>query len=232
MGKAIYPLGARGNLDGGPYQGSHAKAYNASRGSDNWESENAVDIAVPTGTPVYAVQDGTIGSQIGSLNSKDPQMAGQRLHLVTKTNEFYYAHLSQLAVKAGQRVKAGQLIGYSGAANGVQHLHFAVRKGDPTKVLNGEIPEGSAPPTTSDQGAPTTDANSTPQPVVPSPTGYVGPEGSALERPYMDRADYSLPAQGHADTWQMIAQQPGGVSPDTLRYADLSTLANGTSPQQ
>jgi murein DD-endopeptidase MepM/ murein hydrolase activator NlpD len=60
-------------------------------------------------------------------------MAGLRLHLNTKDNEFYYAHLSAFApgIKPGAKVKRGQIIGYSGSANGSPHLHLGVRSGDP-----------------------------------------------------------------------------------------------------
>lgn len=104
-----------------PYQGTHT-LYG------NWESDNAVDIKLPTGTPVYAVADGTIGSQIGPIGGNDPHMAGQRLHLKIAGNELYYQHLKTIAVKAGQRVKAGQLLGYTGALN---HLHLGVKNGKP-----------------------------------------------------------------------------------------------------
>ncbi len=49
----VYPLAARGKIIGLPYQGTHAQL-------PGWESRNAVDIAVPYGTPVYAVADGVI----------------------------------------------------------------------------------------------------------------------------------------------------------------------------
>lgn len=111
---------------GVPYQGTHTLG--------NWESDNATDIAMPTGTPIYAPTAGIIGSQIGSLGaSSGSRFAGLRVHLKTGGNELYYAHLSRLTVKAGQRVRAGQIIGYSGAANGVQHLHLGVLKGDPRR---------------------------------------------------------------------------------------------------
>ena len=120
-----YPLGKVGKVIGMPYQGTHT-LYG------NWESDNAVDIAAPKGTPVYATGAGTIGSQIGPLSTGgDPRLLGQRLHLVTKGNEWYYAHLSKILVKPGQRVQAGQLLGYSGEANGVQHLHIASKSGSP-----------------------------------------------------------------------------------------------------
>lgn len=128
------PLGNLFRLIGKPFEGTHGKAFNVSGGSDNWESENAVDLAVTKGTPVYAVADGTIGSSIGSLGSGG-RFAGLRLHLLTAGNEWYYAHLSQLNVKAGQHVKAGDLLGYSGEANGVAHLHLAAKNGDPLKLL-------------------------------------------------------------------------------------------------
>lgn len=115
---------------GVPYQGTHT-LYG------NWESDNAVDMGTPVGTPVYAVQSGTIGSQIGSLGAgKTSNLEGLRVHLKTAGNEFYYAHLSRLAVKAGQRVQKGQLIGYSGAASGVGHLHIAAKSGDPRNYFN------------------------------------------------------------------------------------------------
>lgn len=108
-------------LIGLPYQGTH-KLYG------NWESDNAIDIKAPAQTPVYAVADGVIGSQIGSLNSKDPHMAGERLHLKIPGNELYYQHLASITVKAGQRVKKGQLLGYTGALN---HLHLGIKNGKP-----------------------------------------------------------------------------------------------------
>lgn len=133
-GGTIDPLGALSSgvqkIIGFPYQGSHT-LYG------NWESDNAIDIQTPIGTPVYAIAPGTIGSEIGPINSTDPHLQGQRLHLVTGNNEYYYAHLSQIVVKPGQRVKAGTLLGYSGSANGVQHLHIASKYGNPTSLFPG-----------------------------------------------------------------------------------------------
>ncbi len=123
-----YPLAKVGHDLGGP------SAHKA-RALGNWESDNAIDLGVPNGTPVYAVADGTIGSQIGSLGSGNPKLAGLRLHLVTHGNEFYYAHLKHLSVKAGQSVRKGQLLGYSGEANGAQHLHIASKNGNPEQMF-------------------------------------------------------------------------------------------------
>jgi len=119
-----YPLVRRGSIVGGPYQGTHTLG--------NWQSDNAVDFGVPIGTTVIAVAPGYIGSRIGSLG-RGGRYAGLRLTLVTRDNEFYYAHLSRLRVRSGQRVVAGQPLGRSGSA-GIAHLHFSSRNGDPVDI--------------------------------------------------------------------------------------------------
>lgn len=122
------PLAAPAPLIGRPYEGTHRLG--------NWQSDNAVDLAVPVGTPVYAVAAGTIGPRIGPLPAGGTgRFVGQRLTLEGATDDFYYAHLSRLAVEPGQAVQRGQLLGWSGAANGVPHLHLASRAGDPLELV-------------------------------------------------------------------------------------------------
>jgi hypothetical protein len=121
---SVYPLGRHGSVIGTPHTGTHTLG--------NWQSDNAIDIAAPVGTPVYAVADGRIGSNIGSLGAAaGSRFAGLRVQLDGASNSWWYGHLSRLVVHAGQTVKAGELIGYSGSANGVAHLHIGQRVGDP-----------------------------------------------------------------------------------------------------
>lgn len=131
-GVAGQPVPFKGQLLGMPGSGTHSWT----EGPNNWESDNAIDVPLPYGTPIRAVADGVIGSEFGPLNSSNPRMAGLRLHLNTKGNEYYYAHLSRFApgLKPGSRVKAGQIIGWSGAANGVNHLHFGQERGNPAAL--------------------------------------------------------------------------------------------------
>jgi hypothetical protein len=130
---AGYPLATRGKVTGCPFvAGSTHSPFAA---PNNLESDNAVDINVPIGTPVLAVADGVIGTQIGSLGSFDPRMQGLRVHLDTTGRRFYYAHLSRIDVVPGQQVRAGQQIGLSGSAAGVAHLHFAQDAGNPAVTI-------------------------------------------------------------------------------------------------
>lgn len=83
-----------------------------------------VDLAAPTGTPVYATADGVIGradwfSSYGLFISIDH---GAEL-------ETRYAHMSKLAVASGDTVKKGDVIGYVGSTGRSTgpHLHYEVR---------------------------------------------------------------------------------------------------------
>lgn len=90
---------------------------------------NGIDLAAPTGTPLQAVLPGivTYAGTLGGYGSTIMIMHGtdeQGRQLVT-----LYAHASRIDVRAGQEVKAGQVIGavgMTGLATG-PHLHFEVR---------------------------------------------------------------------------------------------------------
>ena len=98
-----------------------------------------VDYAAPTGTPVHSIGDGTVLSA-GWGKGGAGNMVKIRHNSVYTTA---YLHLSKMAVKAGQRVSQGQVIGYvgmTGTATG-PHLDFRVWKnGSPVNPLNLESP--------------------------------------------------------------------------------------------
>lgn len=133
-----YPLAKEGKLIGMPYQGTN----DPKNGFANWESDRACDIAIPEGTPVLACFNGVIGPQFGPLASTNPRLLGLRLHLVGDADEAYYAHLKQFApsLSPGDQVRTGDVLGLSGVANGVEHLHFALKVGwPPTFLAAGEV---------------------------------------------------------------------------------------------
>lgn len=210
MASRLYPLGKRGPIIGTPYHGTHTRG--------NWQSDNAIDIAVPEGTPVYAVAPGVIDSRIGQQASKDPRLAGNRVTIDGTGNRFFYQHLSKLTVTAGQHVTEGELIGYSGSANGTAHLHFAVEKGTPGDAIRGAVPPADAPA----RVAPVADT-APPNPTVRILPGVGTPPAATdpnVEMP--GSAQHYLPGQGGvADTWQAVAQLPD-LSPDTQRLIALS----------
>jgi murein DD-endopeptidase MepM/ murein hydrolase activator NlpD len=98
----------------------------------------AIDIAAPLGTPVNAASDGVVAF-VGHLPD------GAMIVLVAHAGGFVseYAHLDDTfalpPVKAGQAVKAGQVIGFiglTGITTGA-HLHYAVMKdGGPIDPLS------------------------------------------------------------------------------------------------
>jgi len=85
---------------------------------------SGVDLAAPTGTPVYATADGYVGraNRFGSYGLFVKIDHGADL-------ETRYAHMSRLAVNTGERVMKGDVIGYVGSTGRSTgpHLHYEVR---------------------------------------------------------------------------------------------------------
>lgn len=90
-----------------------------------------VDIHNGVGTPVYATGDGTI-EFAGSTGSAYGTAVDINHGFGYNT---YYAHLSRPVVHAGQKVKRGELIAYSGNSgrSSGPHLHYEVRQNGESK---------------------------------------------------------------------------------------------------
>ncbi|NUM51467.1 MAG: M23 family metallopeptidase [Flavobacteriales bacterium] len=94
-----------------------------------------IDFTAPIGTPVYATGDGVIMPYAEGYSGY-----GNFIRI----NHGYgyvtlYAHLSKMAVKASQKVKRGDIIGYVGNTGKSvgPHLHYEVRKNDnPINPIN------------------------------------------------------------------------------------------------
>lgn len=118
------PLAARGTINGRPYQGTHSLG--------NWQSDNAIDIAVPIGTAVLAPENGTVVKVSGAWAGGASRFDGYGVTIRgVDGNEWFLKHLSRTSVRAGQAVVAGQVIGASGAANSNAHLHLGQLRGNP-----------------------------------------------------------------------------------------------------
>lgn len=94
-----------------------------------------MDFTAPTGTPIYATGNGTI-------IRADRKARGYGNHVRVDHGFGYvtlYAHMSEIAVKPGQEVLRGEIIGYvgnTGKSSG-PHLHYEVHKNDrPVNPIN------------------------------------------------------------------------------------------------
>lgn len=89
-----------------------------------WKMHNGVDMAWDEGTPIYAARSGIV-----SETGYQEQGAGNYVYI--NHGDGYrtvYMHMTHFIVSAGDRVFAGQLIGYMGSTGWSTgyHLHFGI----------------------------------------------------------------------------------------------------------
>jgi peptidoglycan LD-endopeptidase LytH len=112
-----------------PVAGVRADALVASFAAARGErAHEALDIMAEAGTPVVAVEDGTVAklftSKAGGLTIYQFDRAG--------TVAYYYAHLQGYApgLEEGDTLRRGQVVGYVGSTGNANpaapHLHFAI----------------------------------------------------------------------------------------------------------
>ena len=87
-------------------------------------NHKGIDLAQPTGTPVYATADGIV-------SRAEPFSSYGNYIQIEHGGEMQtrYAHLSGYAVASGEQVRKGQLIGFVGSTGRSTgpHLHYEVR---------------------------------------------------------------------------------------------------------
>ncbi len=98
-------------------------------------THKGIDLAAPKGTPIYAVADGkVVAAGDGTWDSS------YGLHVAIQHGSDYtnYAHMSEIDVKVGQTVKAGQKIGEVGSTGNStgNHLHFELHDGEKWNRIN------------------------------------------------------------------------------------------------
>ena len=88
-----------------------------------------LDLDGTTGTPIYAANDGVVRMAHDGFAAGNTVLVSHGAGLFTG-----YFHLSKFAVKKGQRVKKGQLVGLMGKTGRVTgpHLHFSAKLGEVT----------------------------------------------------------------------------------------------------
>jgi hypothetical protein len=95
----------------------------------------AWDFRMPVGTPIVSAEDGVVRLARGdsTQGACDPKMAQYANYVVVAHAggvETQYLHFSAVVVKPGEKVRKGQLIGYSGNTGWScgPHLHFKVAR--------------------------------------------------------------------------------------------------------
>lgn len=142
-------------------------------------SREAVDVTMPEGTPVVAARGGTVIQVVASftVGGEDPALRDKGnvvrvLHDDGTIGDYVHFKYQGVAVREGEAVKPGTLLGYAGSTglSSGPHLHFAVTR----VVLQGDALE-----------------------VVSEPFSfYVGKPPRAFRPKYgqVVRADYAAPA--------------------------------------
>ncbi len=90
------------------------------------EFHPGMDFSAPQGTEIFATGDGTVARA-------DASAQGYGNHIVINHGYGYetlYGHMSKMAVRVGQQIKRGQLIGYVGSTglSTAPHVHYEVQK--------------------------------------------------------------------------------------------------------
>jgi murein DD-endopeptidase MepM/ murein hydrolase activator NlpD len=171
------------------------------------KGHNGIDYGSPFGTPVKATADGTVVFE-GWGHPWAGSIAG--LYILVKHRKAYsgYAHLSRTLVDRGQKVKGGQVIGYTGNSGKVTgpHLHFETLPLHPD-FNNGFY--GRVDPATYKLGKPDTKAVPKPKPKPtkkPSVPIYTVKKGDTL----------SAIAAKYKTTWQKLAKINKLRHPDVI----------------
>ena len=91
--------------------------------SGEWKFHSGVDLAGPEGTPIVATRDGTVTSAA--------YHSGNGNYVTINHGDGFsssYLHMTRYIVSVGQKVKAGQVIGYMGNTGYSKgsHLHFTI----------------------------------------------------------------------------------------------------------
>ncbi len=127
------------------------RIYTVSQGHETGSHQHndtfAWDFRMPEGTPIVAAHDGVVrmargDSKQGGCGEQFAPLANYVVISHGDGLETQYLHFSAVVVKAGERVKEGQLIGFSGATGWAcgAHLHFKVAREQGSGWNNPSVP--------------------------------------------------------------------------------------------
>lgn len=162
-----------------PVQGARVSAggeFGVRRGPKG-EAHGGLDLAVPEGTPIRATADGVVNE----INTSGNGASGKFVRVGSSGDIVSgFAHMSKVLVNPGQKVRAGDIIGYSGNTGRSKgpHVHWRVTKAgknvDPRTVdFDASLEADAAPPPlgTTLKPLPANTESSSPKPLSPANRG-------------------------------------------------------------
>jgi len=120
----VWPISGTTTFDG-PFSSPFGPRFKASDYRYDWH--RGIDIPVPTGTPAYAVADGTVRCAGDCPGYSDPVI----VQLEHEGGCYYcnYLHMLTNTVKTGDPVTQGITVGLTSGTESLDHLHFEIRRG-------------------------------------------------------------------------------------------------------
>lgn len=145
----VYPApGSR--LGGGPGGGTHSRSAGGPP-AYLWQDDDAYDLMGAEDGKVLAPHAGTVSAL--RPHNNDPGFWGAAVYLSVPGGQFFLKHLKTVAVRPGQKVKAGEVIGTLGGSggklNGGPHLHIAA---NPLSLLSKAVGGAKVKGSTADDG--------------------------------------------------------------------------------
>jgi murein DD-endopeptidase MepM/ murein hydrolase activator NlpD len=127
-----------------PTQGYHLTARFGMAGGLWSSNHTGLDFAAPTGTPIFAVANGTI-TETGSAGA----YGNRTIETLADGTELWYCHQNSIGVNVGQAVIGGEQIGEVGSTGNTTgpHVHLEVRPGggDPVDPFQALVFHGVTP---------------------------------------------------------------------------------------
>ena len=113
----VWPVGGNGGKDLKNWHKYSSGSYHS-----------GTDISAAEGTPIYASYSGKV-DKVKSMTTSYGNHVIIKSTVNSTTVYIYYCHMKKYVVKAGEKVTAGQLIGYVGQTGNATgpHLHYEVR---------------------------------------------------------------------------------------------------------
>jgi murein DD-endopeptidase MepM/ murein hydrolase activator NlpD len=197
-------------------------------GSHTYNDVYAWDFRMPEGVPIVAASDGVVRMARGdsTVGGCDPSYAPYANYVVVNHGNGYetqYLHFRDVTVKPGDRVKAGDLLGYSGKTGWAcgSHLHFKVARPDGAGWNNPSVPARIA-----GYGDPTINA------VISAPACRP-PEIQMAKnesKPEISAPADAVPAPGTSVVQSATGASTGQVMPASAKSADGSSAPKQATP--